>query len=207
MFNKYSPKPEGKRLGWKILSSRSLIDRKWFRVREDELSLPDGNEVDYVYVEHPGAALIVPVTDEKEVVLIHTYRITADRWFWEIPAGTLADHVSDQTPPEQVARQELEEEIGATARKIELLGKYFQGNGHANNLIYYYLATGVKLEKQQALEPTETIDQIKSFAFPHVKDMILRGEMEDGDSAFAVLLAAGAIGGCQTGILNRYILL
>src|SRR5271168_2625663 len=114
MFNKYLPKPKGKQLGWKLLSSRYLIDRKWFRVREDELSLPDGSEIEYVYVEHPGAVLIVPVTDEKEVVLIHTYRITADRWFWEIPAGTLADHVADGTPPEQVARQELEEEIGAT---------------------------------------------------------------------------------------------
>jgi ADP-ribose pyrophosphatase len=190
MFEKYSPKPEGQQLGWKLLSSRYLVNRKWFRVREDELVLPNRSTIDYVYVEHPGAVLIVPVTDENEVVLIHTYRLTADRWFWEVPAGTLADHVVDGTPPETVARQELEEEIGGCARQMKLLGKYFQGNGHACNLLYYYLATGVELKKKPALEPGETIDRIKRVTFPQVKEMIASGEMADGDSAFAVLLAA-----------------
>jgi ADP-ribose pyrophosphatase len=192
MPEKYSPKTEGRRLGWKLLGSRYLVDRKWFRVREDDLTLPDGDEINYVYVEHPGAVQIVPVTDGNEVILIHTYRIAVDRWFWEIPAGTLADRAG--ILPETVAEKELEEEIGAHAREMKFLGKYFQGNGHSATLMYYYLATGVKLGKKPDLEPTEIIDQTKQFTFPQIKDMIARGEIDDGDSAFALLLAAMKLG-------------
>lgn len=161
MFEKFSPKPQAEKLGWEVTSSKYLLEKKWFRIRQDELVLPEGNKLDYVYMEHPGAVLIVPVTVENKVVLIHTYRLTLDRWCWEIPAGTLADHVVDQMSPEEVARQELEEEIGASSEKMELLGNYFQGNGHARNYLYYYLATGVRLAQQVKHEPTEAIDQIK----------------------------------------------
>lgn len=190
-MDKFLPKPEAQKNGWKVNNSKHLVERKWFRVREDTLTLPSGNVLEYVYMEHPGAVLIVPVTPEKKVVLIHCYRYTLDKWCWEVPSGTLADRIG--IPPEEVALSELRE-TGAETQKLEKLGAYYQGNGHASNLVYYFAAHDVTIDTEPELESGEVIDQISQFTFPEIKEMILDGRIDDGDSAFALLLAVLKLG-------------
>ncbi len=191
-MNTSRPKPNAEKLGWEITNQRYLAQTKWFCVHQDSITLPDKKQLTYSYVEHPGAVFVVPVTSQQEIILIRSYRYTSDNWFWEVPAGTLADRTG--MPLEKVAQEELREEIGGTASKIEKLGSYFQGKGHAKTLVHYYLAHSVAIEKPTAHETGEIIDRIQAVPIPEVKNMIINQKIQDGDSAFAIFLALARLG-------------
>lgn len=61
---------------FQTLSSRTAWSCPWYRVRQDEIRLPDGQTAVYNVVEKPEAVWIIPVTADGEIVLIRTYRYT-----------------------------------------------------------------------------------------------------------------------------------
>ncbi len=66
-------KPEIKK--WKILESRFVIDNQWCRVKQDKVQLPNGLIVDDYFVNiRPEIVLILPITQNQEVVLVRQYR-------------------------------------------------------------------------------------------------------------------------------------
>ena len=42
--------------GWKRLASRYLFQSPWFNVRQDKVELPEGEQIPYTTIEHPGYA-------------------------------------------------------------------------------------------------------------------------------------------------------
>ncbi|MGB0650048.1 MAG: hypothetical protein ACPG3U_06240 [Rhodothermales bacterium] len=40
--------------GWKRLASRYLFQSPWFNVRQDKVELPEGEQIPYTTIEHPG---------------------------------------------------------------------------------------------------------------------------------------------------------
>src|SRR5918993_1014617 len=61
--------------GWKRLGSERLLENPYFSLRSDRLRLPDGGIKDpYYVIERPDAAIIFPITDRSEVVLVRQYR-------------------------------------------------------------------------------------------------------------------------------------
>ena len=79
-------KPNASRQGWQIRASRHLYESHWYSVRQDEIRLPDGQEITFTQIEHPGFVSVVPVTPDGQIILIYSYRYTVDDWMWEIPA-------------------------------------------------------------------------------------------------------------------------
>ena len=55
--------------GWKTVSSRRLFDSAWFGLRQDQVELPNGEEITYTVVDHPGYAMVVPLFDDGTVLL------------------------------------------------------------------------------------------------------------------------------------------
>jgi hypothetical protein len=47
--------------GWRRRSSRYLFESPWFRLRQDEITLPNGDEITYTLVDHGGYVVVVPV--------------------------------------------------------------------------------------------------------------------------------------------------
>jgi ADP-ribose pyrophosphatase len=91
-----------------------------------------------------------------------------------------------------MARLELAEEIGGTAASLELVAKFYTMPGIGDELAHVYLARGVRLGEQR-LEPTEMMER-HILPVDEVLGMIHRGEMSDGPSALAILLALPRIG-------------
>jgi hypothetical protein len=57
-------KPNAIRQGWQIRASRHLYQSHWYNVRQDDIRLPDGQEITFTQIEHPGFVSVVPVTDD-----------------------------------------------------------------------------------------------------------------------------------------------
>ena len=90
-------------------------------------------------VTHPGAAVIVPLTDDGNVVMVRQYRRAADRMLLELPAGTL----SPGEPALTCARRELEEETGWKAKRWSRLIAFYAAPGMLSEWMVIFLATGL----------------------------------------------------------------
>ena len=110
-------KPTGAEAGWRFLRSETRFENHICRLREDDVELAGGQKIKYAYLERDDAVVIVPVTTKGEIVLLRQYRYTVDEWCLEVPAG--GTHDSSDASFEDVARKELREEIGGTARAHE----------------------------------------------------------------------------------------
>jgi ADP-ribose pyrophosphatase len=75
-----------------------------------------------------GAAVIVAITDEDEVVLVEQYRVPLGRTCLELPAGLVGDLTAGE-PLIEAANRELEEETGYRAGTIEPLGFFNSSPG------------------------------------------------------------------------------
>lgn len=166
---------------WETLESRFLWKSKWYNLRQDRLRSREGHEFTYTIVDHPGAVWVVPVTASGLVVLIRQYRYTVDDWCYEVPAGGISPGLAR----EEVARRELLEEVGGTARELRFVGQFYTSNGISSEVAYVYLASDVELAEAQR-EPTELME-IRLVPIDEALRMAREGEISDGPSALALL--------------------
>ncbi len=170
---------------YETLDSQYLLQSPWRNFREDRLDIGQGRVIRYSYAETPPAVFVVPLTEQGEIVLIRQYRYPVRDWVLEVPAGSLAD---PQENPAQAARRELAEEIGAECRELIHLTRFYSSSAHLNLYSHIYLATGVQLNQSQKLEETELIQRL-ILPVREVLAMAHRGDISEGQSAYAVLLA------------------
>ncbi|MCL4870394.1 MAG: NUDIX hydrolase [Anaerolineae bacterium] len=164
-------------------SRQTVWSCPWYSVRQDEITLPNGQPGVYNVIVKPPAVWIIPVTDDGQIVLIYTYRYTVDDWCWEIPAGSLKPGETAQ----DAAATELAEEIGGTARAWHYLHQFYAANGICDEVGHIFLAAGVTLSRPHH-EPAEVI-QIHPKPIAEVLHMARTGQISDGPSALALLLA------------------
>lgn len=175
-----------KKLGWKLLRSQILFTSPWYTIRRDQLRFRGHATDSYTYIDHPGAVVIAPLTSAGEILLLRCYRYTIDRWSWELPAGTMADHPGSS--PARVARAELSEELGATCRCLKPLGRYFVGNGFASLRTHYYLAVDAKLSSQPSPQPIEGIVEVRAIPLGCLPRILASHRVTDAESALGLHL-------------------
>jgi len=158
-----------------------LLQAAKFDVVRLTFEAPDGSPIVRDVVEHPGAAVILPVLDDGRVILIRNVRRTVGKTLWELPAGTL----EPGEPAVSCAERELEEETGYRARTMTPLTEFFASPGVLDERMHGFLATDL-VETAQDLDEGE---QIEVFPLPtwQVRDMLKEGHIEDGKT-IALLL-------------------
>ena len=169
------------------LGTETIYKGKIFDIRIDEIQ--DG-DISYKreIVVHKGSAVIMPVFKDNTVALVRQYRHAAGKDLLEIPAGTLDSNES----PEIGAARELEEEIGVTAGKIELLTEFYVSPGFLTEKMWVYLATDLT-ETAQNLEEDENLT-VERHSFERLYEMIKAGEIQDAKTISAILLAGPRFG-------------
>lgn len=170
--------------GWTRRASRYLFESEWFNLRQDELTLPGGQDITYTLVEHPGYAVVVPLLPDGRVVMERVYRHTLQETTLECPCGGL-----DGDSPEDAARRELLEETGYAAGRVELLGSYYGSSGISDEEFWVYLATELRDTGATEREPSEQIE-LERIALDDLAGMAVGGGVLDGPSALGLLLAA-----------------
>jgi ADP-ribose pyrophosphatase len=182
-------KPLGEQLGWRLLDTTYPFVSPWITLRQDRVQLRGKDEpIEFNYQEHPCAVGVEPVTSRGEVVLIRQYRYTIDAWSLEVPAGGM--HDANGATHEEVARKELEQEIGATCGDMLYVGCYYTTVGQSDQAFHIYLALDVALEREQSPEETEQIE-VEPVPAAQALAMCRDGRIKDGNAALALLLCEG----------------
>ena len=157
-------------------------------VRLERATLPNGVTVTLEVVRHPGAAAVVALDDQDQVVLVHQYRHAAGGFIWEIPAGKLDPDES----PEQCARRELREETGFDLDELTRLGTIFTAPGFCDEQIHLFLARGLTPAAQQ-LDHDEVL-RVERVRFRDALTMIRSGAIQDAKSIAGLFHAAARLG-------------
>jgi len=169
------------------LSSRVVHQARSFRFDIDRVRLPNGVEMDFEIIHHPGAAAVVPVLEGKggrEVLLIRQYRYATGGWLLEAPAGKL----DPGEAPEHCAARETEEEVGYRPGRLISLGWIWSTPGFLDEKIWLYLATDLQ-ETKQAMDHDEVLE-IERISLAEAVDKAVRGEIHDVKTACALMRAA-----------------
>jgi ADP-ribose diphosphatase len=122
------------------LSTEVLCQGRLLHARRDQVRLPNNQTSTREYIVHPGAAVILPLFDNGDVLLERQHRYPLRRDFIEVPAGKL-DPGED---PETCARRELIEETGYQAAEMRFLFEFYPTVGYSNEVMYFYLARDLK---------------------------------------------------------------
>lgn len=178
-----------------VTASQIAWSCPWYRVRQDQLRLPDDDTAVYVYnvIEKANAVYVLPVTPEGNIVLIRTYRHTIDQWSWELPAGNIQPGQTAQ----DAAVAELHEEVGGQSDEWQSLGEFFASNGICNEKTTLFLAQNVRLTAPTH-EPLEFIE-IHKLSPAVVRQMIQQGLIQDALTLLALLLVAPRLGWANAG--------
>ena len=181
------------------LSRTRVYDGRVVRVDVERVRLPRGSECELEIIRHSGAAAVVPLTGEGEVVLVRQYRHATGGWLLEVPAGKLDPGES----PESCARRETAEETGLAAGELVALGWIWTTPGFTDERIWLYLARDLHPATQD-LQGDEELDVVH-LPLAEAVAMAADGRLRDGKSICALLRAAAwlAAGGPAEGAGRR----
>jgi 8-oxo-dGDP phosphatase len=136
----------------RVLSTATVYETPWLRVREDDVLWPGGTRGVYSVVERADYSVAMPRQDDG-FWLVQQYRHTIGRRAWEFPQGGWP-HGSAGGSFEELARAELREEAGLRAGRLTGLGVVNAAYGFVRQRAHVYLAEDLE-QGEPAREETE----------------------------------------------------
>lgn len=170
-------------MAFEVLHTETTFRGKAFDVRQDQITLPDGNRAKLDIVVHNESVSMIPVDAEGQVWFIRQYRHPAQKELLELPAGVM----ESGEQPEVSAAREIREEIGMAAGQLKKLGTFFLAPGYSTELMHVYLATGLS---EDPLQPDrDEFIRIQKVSIEQAFQMAESGEIQDAKTLAALLLA------------------
>ena len=167
----------------KLISEEELYNGPRFNVTQKIYLRDDGTKIVRDIVNPGDAAVILPITDDNEVVFITQYREAVNKISMELPAGM----VDPGESPIETAKRELEEETGLICNNIEPLISLYPSTGYTSEKVHIFLARNFENGKQK-LDSTEEILSIKKIKIEECVEKIKSGELENASQIIAILL-------------------
>ena len=162
------------------MSTNRIYDGRVVNLRIDKVILDNGQPATREVVEHRGAAAIVPLLEENQVVLVRQYRYPIGLNLLEIPAGTLENGES----PNICARRELEEETGFKCEELNKILECYVAPGYSTEKIHFYLARRLSRSRQNPDED-ERIN-VEIIPLTEAVNKIRKGEICDAKTICAI---------------------
>ena len=164
-------------------SGEHIFDGTLLHVHRDMVRLPNGKESVREWIHHPGAAAVLPVLPNGNVILVRQFRYPIGKVTLEVPAGKLDMEGED---PLHCARRELSEETGYTAEQYEKLTTIATTVGFSNEYIHLYLAHGLSVGQQHTDE--DEFVNVVQMPFAEALEMVKTGEIIDSKTIISLLM-------------------
>jgi ADP-ribose pyrophosphatase len=165
----------------KITKSKQVYKCGLFRVTEDEAVDKSGWKMKRNVVRHLGSAVMMAVDDDDRVMLVRQYRLPADQYMWELPAGKIDEGENAL----QAARRELIEETGLTAKKWKKLVIFYPSPGYVEEKMTIYLAKELTQGDSHPMEDERI--ETRWFTKKELRKMIAENKIVDAKTMIAFL--------------------
>lgn len=151
---------------------------------EDDVMLEDGTLTKRVIVDHPGAAAVLPITSDGQLILLYQYRYPIGQVTLEIPAGK-KDSKDERFF--ECAKRELEEETGYTSDDIELMMPIYNCVGYSNEKIEIFLAKNCQPLTIKKEKDFDEVFEMKLVSLNEALTLIEHQEIIDVKTITAIL--------------------
>ena len=168
----------------KTVDSRPVFNGLILNIEHLTNELPNGKRAPREVARHIGASAVIPVDGEGNVWLVRQFRAPFDQVLLEIPAGKLDAKDEDRL---LAAKRELREETGLTAESWVHLMDLYTTPGFTDEKISLYLAR--ELSAGESHPDEDEFLNVVRMPFSELVAMVCRGEVPDGKTALATLLA------------------
>jgi 8-oxo-dGTP pyrophosphatase MutT (NUDIX family) len=141
------------------------------------------NTDDEAFIHMDDAVLMIPLTENQEILLIEEQSIAYGDAMLTLPTGGIE---ANETP-KLAANRELEEEIGYKAGKLELIGILHPSVKYAQWRYWIYMAQELTVHKAQGDEKTPVIT--KPVQLKDISWMVDMGQIKDSTAIAALYMA------------------
>ena len=167
----------------KTINKKYVYKGKIFKIREDDVLLPNGNSAIRNIVEHNGGCAIL-IVDKKEdsIFFVKQYRYAFEEEMLELPAGKIdpgEDHYN-------TAYREAQEEVGVKPNKLNYMGVIYPTCGYSTEKIHLYYCDDYELLDKLSLDEDEFLEPIK-ISLDKACKMIVNGEIVDAKTIVALM--------------------
>ncbi|MGC9494443.1 NUDIX hydrolase [Vibrio genomosp. F10] len=154
--------------------SKLIHTWKQISLIEENIRLPNGHTIVHTTMAHPGAAVILPITADGNVILINQFRPSLGKWLLELPAGT----IEQGEQPQQCALRELEEETGYSAEEWFPLGQVTPLAGFCDEIQHLYVAKSLSKSQRYACDDDEVIEVV-TMTIEQLQQLIINDTITD----------------------------
>ncbi len=165
-----------KRVDRKLEHKGAIVD-----FYSDYMELPNHKIAKWDFIAHKGAAAIIPVTEDGNIIMVRQYRNAIERYTLEIPAGA----VNSGENKEQAAIRECEEETGFKALGVKHLFDLYTTVAFCNENIGIYYTTKL-IKGDQHLDEDEYV-KVEVHPLDELIQMIFNGKIQDAKTMTALL--------------------
>ncbi|PSW09007.1 ADP compounds hydrolase NudE [Photobacterium rosenbergii] len=173
-----------------ILATEVVAQSRLFKIESLDLRFSNGVERTYERMKPSGrhAVLVVPVTEQGDLLLIREYSAGTERYELGFPKGLIDQGESAA----EAANRELKEEIGFGAKALQPLKEVVLAPSYFSSKMTLFLAQDLYPEKLDGDEPEPL--QIVRWPLSQAEELLHHMDFAEARSITALFLALKQLG-------------
>ena len=175
----------------RILNVRTLAKTRLFHIQQLELRFANGVETTYERLlgSPLGAVLVVPVFEDRQVLLVREYAAGMDRYELALPKG----RIEEGEGVLEAADREIQEEIGYGSKDLQQITSLTVAPGYLGHSTHVVLATHLYPQRMPGDEP-EAIDVIP-WPLDNLAELTARADFTEARSIAALYMVRELLDG------------
>ncbi|MGE0171595.1 MAG: NUDIX hydrolase [Oligoflexales bacterium] len=174
---------------WNLTSKKTVLETKVFTI--EELGIFDSSTKkplahSYYRMVCPHWVNILPVTPQREAILIKQMRAGNLSYTLEVPGGEMDP---DEKDPTMAAQRELEEETGYNSMRFLPLGSISPNAALMTNKVHMFLALDANLvpKRKHFPDDSESIEVVK-VPISELESLVRLGRIDHALAALTIML-------------------
>jgi ADP-ribose diphosphatase len=169
----------------KIFNKKKIAKTRLFCIEAMDIEFSNGEQRQYerlIRNQSSGAVLIVPMLDNKTVLLIREYSAGVNRYELGLPKGKIDNGESVL----KAANRELKEEVGYGAEKLHHLTSLSMAPAYMEHMIDIVIAEDLYEEKLEGDEPEEL--EVIPWKLDNIQGLLETGKCTEARSIAALYM-------------------